>query len=170
MKPTCIMMLLAALSLCPRGVVAEDSFSPLDTKTRCLVLVRKCLVLIAKKDVEGIFQNIADGHASDFRLYPDLDALPADLKQELEDVDRFFAKNFRAASILDRSFDAIQFSALVTAEEPVFVTSTAKDRQVEAKLHSMKFKIKDPETGHYKIGELSFVQTADTIYWVPIGW
>jgi len=109
-------------------------------------------------------------HASDFRLYPDLDALPADLKQELEDVDRFFAKNFRAASILDRNFDAIQFSALVTAEEPVFVTSTAKDRKVEAKLQSMKFKIKDPETGHYKIGALSFVQTADTIYWVPIGW
>ena len=170
MNPAQTLVTVAALFLCSPVVLAEDSFRPLDTRTRCIVLFRECLVLIDNKDVDGIFQIIADGQASGFRRYPDLDSLSPDLKRELEDVDRFFNKNFKAASLLKRTFNEIQFSELVTAEESVSVTNTSNDNKDEAKLHSIKIKIKDLDTDRHEIGELRFVQIADEIYWVPIGW
>ena len=50
---------VAALFLCSPAVLADDSFRPLDTRKRCIVLFRECLVLIDKKDVNGIFEIIA---------------------------------------------------------------------------------------------------------------
>ena len=54
-------LLPLVLFLCSSAVRAEDTFRPLDKKTRCIVLFRECLVLIDKKDVNGIFRIIADG-------------------------------------------------------------------------------------------------------------
>jgi hypothetical protein len=165
-----ILVTVAALFLCSPALLAEDSFRPLDTRTRCIVLFRECLVLIDKKDVDGIFQIIADGQASGFRLYPDLDSLSPDLKRELEDVNRFFNKNFKAASLLKRNFNKIQFSELVTAKESVSVTNTATDKEDEATLHLIKIKIRIPDTDRDEIVELRFVQIADNLYWIPVGW
>ncbi len=172
MKAIDTLLALAALSLCSPAVFAQDSFRPLDTRTRCIVLFRECLVLIDKKDANGIFQVVADGGApgSGFKLFPDLDSLSPDLKQELQDVDRFFKRNFKSAPLIKRTFDKIQFSELVTDDEPVTVTNTASDKKDEAKLHSIKIKIPIPDTDRHEIGELRFVQIADKIYWIPIGW
>ncbi|MDA7923088.1 hypothetical protein N9B50_01270 [bacterium] len=170
MKPAHTLLALAALSLCSPEVFAQDSFRPLDTRTRCIVLFRECLVLIDKKDVNGIFQVIADGGASDFKLSPDPDSLSPDLKRELQDVNGFFKHNFRSAPLLNRTFNKIQFSELVTAKESVSVTNTATDKKAEAKLHSIKIKITIPDTDRDKTVELRFVQIADKIYWIPIGW
>ena len=171
MKPTYTLVALAVLSLCSPAVFAQDSFRPLDTRTRCIVLFRECLVLIDKQDVKGIFAIIADGGPSaSFKLYPDLDSLSPDMKRELEDVNGFFKKNFKTVSLVKRPFNEIQFSDLVTAKELVTVTTKANEKKDEAKLHSMKIKIKIPDTDRHEIGELRFVQIADKIYWIPFGW
>ena len=78
MKPTHTLVAVAALSLCSPTVLAEDSFRPLDTRTRCIVLFRECLVLIDKKDVNGIFKIVADGGATNFKLTPDPDSFSPD--------------------------------------------------------------------------------------------
>jgi len=170
MKPIYTLLALAVLSLCSLRVFAQDSFRPLDTRTRCIVLFRECLVLIDNKDVNGIFQITADGGASDFKRYPDPDSLPPDLKRELQDVNRFFKHNFKTAPLLKRTFNKIQFSELVTAKESVSVTNTATEKKDEAKLHSINIKITVPDTDRQEIGELRFVQIMDKIYWIPIGW
>ena len=136
MEPIHILRAVVALSLFSSAVSADDSLRPLDTRTRCIVLFRECLVLIDNKEVNGIFQVIACGGAMDFKLYPDPNSLSADLKRELQDVDRFFERNFRNASSISRAFDMILFSNLVTAAETVSVKNTANDKEEEAKLHS----------------------------------
>ena len=170
MKPAHTLLAVAALSLCSHEVFAQDSFRPLDTRTRCIVLFRECLVLIDKKDVNGIFQVIADGGASDFKLSPDPDSLSPDLKRELQDVNGFFKHNFRSVPLLNRTFNQIQFSELVTAKESVSVTNTVTDKKNDAKLHSIKIKITIPDTDRYETAKLRFVQIADKFYWIPIGW
>ncbi|MDG2382265.1 MAG: hypothetical protein P8N76_11390 [Pirellulaceae bacterium] len=160
---------VAALFLCTPEVLADDSFRPLDTRTRCIVLFRECLVLIDKKDVNGIFEIIADGGPSDsFKLYPDPDSLSPKLKQELQDVDRFFSRNFRNASLIKRTFNTIQYSELVTAKEFVSVTDTVNNKKAEARLHSIKIRV--PDTDRHEVGELRFVEIANNIYWIPFGW
>ena len=168
MKPTQTFVAVVALSLCSHEVLAEDSFRPLDTRTRCIVLFRECLVLIDKKDVNGIFQVIADGGASDFKLYPDPNALPPDLKRELQDVDEFFTHNFKNAPAIKRTFNDILFSDLVTAKESVAVKNTGNDKKDQATLHSIEIKI--PDIDRRDFTELRFVEIADKIYWVPFGW
>lgn len=171
MKPTRLLVTIGALLLCSPAVSAEDSFRPLDTRTRCIVLFRECLVLIDKKDVNGIFAIIADGgQSASFKLYPDVDSLSPDMKRELEDVNGFFKKNFKTAPLLKRAFDEMQFSELVTAKELVTVTNTANEKKDEAKLHTMKIKIRIPDTDRHEIGELRFIEIADAIYWIPFGW
>jgi len=134
------------------------------------VLFRECLVLIDKKDVNGIFKIVADGKATNFKLTPDPDSFSPKLKQELKDINRFFSRNFRSAPLLNRTFNKIQFSELVTAKESVSVTNTATGKKDEAKLHSIKIKITIPDTDRHETSELRFVQIADKIYWIPIGW
>ena len=96
---------LAILFVCLSFSVAEAQlmFQPLDTRTRCIVRLRECLVLIDQKDVDGIFEFIADGGALDFKLYPDPDSLPQQLKEELQNVDRFFERNFQECFVTQPS-------------------------------------------------------------------
>ena len=168
MKPAHLLVTVALLYLCSPAVFADDSFRPLDTRTRCIVLFRECLVLVDKQDVNGVFQIVADGGASEFKLYPDPSSLSPDLKRELQDVNGFFQKNFKSAPMMKRTFNNIQFSKLVTAENSVSVTNTANGKKEQAKLHSIKIKI--PDTDRHEIGELRFVEIADRIYWIPFGW
>lgn len=170
MKLPHTLVTVATLFLISPTVMADDSFRPLDTRTRCIVLFRECLVLIDKKDVNGIFKIIADGGATDFKLTPDPDSFSPKLKQELQDVDRFFNRNFRNSSLINRAFNETQFSELVTAKELVSVTNTANDNKTEAKLHSIKIKIRIPDTDRDEFGKLRFLEIADNIYWIPFGW
>ena len=162
---------LAILFVCLSFSVAEAQlmFQPLDTRTRCIVRLRECLVLIDQKDVDGIFEFIADGGALDFKLYPDPDSLPQQLKEELQNVDRFFERNFRSASLLNRAFYKIKFSDLTTAKETVSVINTANDNKGHAKLHSMKIMVEIPDKGPQSV-ELRFLEITEDIYWIPIGW
>ena len=162
--------LVTAILFTSIDVSADDMFQPLDTRTRCIVLFRECLVLIAQKDVDGVFEIIADGGASDFKLYPDPASLSPELKQERQDVDRFVERNFRSASLLHSSFYKIQFSDLVTAREMVRVINTANNKTADAKLHSMKIRAKIPDKDRHESVELRFLETAEDIYWIPIGW
>jgi hypothetical protein len=148
----------------------DDMFQPLDTRTRCIVLFRECHVLIDQKDIDGIFEIVADGGPSGFKLYPDPDSLSPELKQERQDVDRFIERNFRSASLIHRSFYKLQYSDLTTAKEKVTVINTANDKKADAKLHLMKIKLKIPDKDRYETVELRFLQIAEDIYWVPIGW
>jgi hypothetical protein len=170
MKSTHALVSVTALCLCSTAVFADDTFQPLDTRTRCIVLFRECLVLIDHKDIDGIFEIIADGGASDFKLYPDPDSLSPELKQERQDVDRFIERNFRSASLLNHSFYKIQFSDLATAEEMVTVINTVNNKRADAKLHSMKIRVKIPDKDRHESVELRFLETAEDIYWIPIGW
>jgi len=120
--------------------------------------------------VNGIFKIVADGKATNFKLTPHPDSFSPKLKEELQDVNRFFNRNFRSASLLERNFNKIQFSELVTAKESVSVTNTATDKEDEATLHSLKIKITIPDTDRDEIVELRFVQIADELYWIPVGW
>ena len=79
MRPIHTLALVTAILLTSIDVSADDMFQPLDTRTRCIVLFRECLVLIDQKDVDGVFEIIADGGASDFKLYPDPDSLSPEL-------------------------------------------------------------------------------------------
>jgi hypothetical protein len=169
MKASHSLVFLAILFLCSTSVLADDMFQPLDTRTRCIVRLRECLVLIDQKDVDGILEFTADGGASGFKLYPDPDSLPPQLKEELQNVDRFFERNFRSASLLNRAFYKIEFSDLTTAKETVSVINTANDKKGHAKLHSMKIMVEIPAKGPQSV-ELLFLEIAEDIYWIPIGW
>lgn len=169
MKSTHVLVFAAALLLWSNAIFADDTFQPLDTRTRCIVLFRECLVLIDHKDIDGIFEIVADGSASNFRRYPDPDSLSPELKQKRQD-ERFIERNFRSASLLSRSFYKIEFSDLTTAKEMVSVINTANNKKVDAKLHSMKIRVKIPDTDRHESVELRFLETAEDIYWIPIGW
>ena len=150
MKFTHALVFATAFVLCSTPVFADDMFQPLDTRTRCIVLFRECLVLIDQKDVDGVFEIIADGGASDFKLYPDPASLSPELKQERQDVDRFIERNFRSASLLHGSFYKIQFSDLSTSREMVRVINTANNKTADAKLHSMKIRVKIPDKDRHE--------------------
>jgi hypothetical protein len=50
------------------------------------------------------------------------------------------------------------------------VTNAADNQKIEAKLHSIKIKIRIEDTDRDETVRLRFLQTADKIYWIPIGW
>lgn len=160
---------ITTLILLSPSVTAEEVYRPLDTRTRCIVLFRECLVLIEKKDLNGIFNKIADGGAKNFKLTNDADSFSPKMKQEIQDVDRFFERNFRAAPVLQKTFTDLQYADLVTAKELVSV-SIARDKKAEAKLHTIKIKIRIPDEDRPEYGELRFLEIADNLYWIPIGW
>jgi len=162
------LLTFATLCLLSPTIMADDAFRPLDTRTRCIVLFRECLVLIDNKDVNGIFKLVADGGATDFRLTPDPESFSPKLKEEIQDVNRFFNRNFRSAPLMNRGFNKIQFSDLVTEKKQVSVTNAADNQKTVAKLHSIKIKI--PDTDRDESVKLRFLQIADKIYWIPIGW
>ena len=168
MKTAQTLLTFATLCLLSPTIMADDAFRPLDTRTRCIVLFRECLVLIDNKDVNGIFKLVADGGATDFRLTPDPDSLSPKLKKEIQDVNRFFSRNFRSAPLMNRGFNKIQFSDLVTEKNTVLVTNAADNQKTVAKLHSIKIKI--PDTDRDESVKLRFLQIANKIYWIPIGW
>ena len=72
--------------------------------------------------------------------------------------------------MIHRSFYKLQYSDLTTAKEKVTVINTANDKKADAKLHLMKIKLKIPDKDRYETVELRFLQIAEDIYWVPIGW
>ncbi|MDA9858769.1 hypothetical protein N9D23_11675 [Rubripirellula sp.] len=160
---------IATLILLSPSVIAEEVYQPLDTRTRCIVLLRECLVLIENKDVNGIFKKIADGGVKNFKLTNSPESFPPKMKQEIQDVDRFFKRNFRAAPVLQKAFNDLQYSELVTAKELVPV-SIATDKKAEAKLHTIKIKIRIPDEDRPEFGELRFLEIGDNLYWVPFGW
>lgn len=170
MKVAQTLLTFATLCLLSPTIMADDAFRPLDTRTRCIVLFRECLALIDNKDVNGIFKLVADGGGTDFRLTPDPDSLSPKLKKEIQDVNRFFSRNFRSAPLMNRGFNKIQFSDLVTEKNSVLVTNAADNQKIEAKLHSIKIKIRIEDTDRDETVRLRFLQTADKIYWIPIGW
>lgn len=170
MKTARRLLTFATLWLFSPTIMAADAFRPLDTRTRCIVLFRECLVLIDNKDVNGIFKLVADGGGTDFRVTPDPDSFPPTLKEEIQDLNRFFSRNFRSASLLNRGFNEIQFSDLVTEKNEASVTNAANNQKTEAKLHSIKIKIRIADTDRDETVRLRFLQTADKIYWIPIGW
>ncbi|MCP4944565.1 MAG: hypothetical protein GY924_21645, partial [Planctomycetaceae bacterium] len=92
MKTAQTLLTFATLCLLSPTIMADDAFRPLDTRTRCIVLFRECLVLIDNKDVNGIFKLVADDGGTDFRLTPDPDSLSPKLKKEIQDVNRFFSR------------------------------------------------------------------------------
>ena len=170
MKVAQTLLTFATLCLLSPTIMADDAFRPLDTRTRCIVLFRECLVLIYNKDVNGIFKLVADGGGTDFRLTPDPDALSPKLKKEIQDVNRFISRNFRTEPFMNRGFNKIKFSDLVTEKNTVLVTNAADNQKIEAKLHSIKIKIRIEDTDRDETVRLRFLQTADKIYWIPIGW
>jgi hypothetical protein len=68
------------------------------------------------------------------------------MKEELQDVNRFFDRNFRSTSLLERNFNKIQFSELVTSKRSVSVTNTATNKEDELTLHSIKIQTTIPDT------------------------
>ena len=160
MKPTHILA-LALFAMFSPSALAEDSLRPLDTRTRCISLFRECLVLIEKKDIDGIFPIIADGGASDFKISFDPPPL-----EGAKDVEGFFRKNFRInASTIKSKFNEILLSEAVTTDK-ISIKNAATDEIIDGKLHSMKIKL--PELDG--TGELRFVEVAGRLYWVPFGW
>lgn len=144
------------------SALAEDSLRPLDTRTRCISLFRECLVLIKKKDIDGIFPIIADGGASDFKISIDPPPL-----EGAKDVESFFRKNFKInASTIKSKSNEILLSEAVTTDESVSVKNAATDEIIDGKLHSMQIKL--PELDG--TAELRFVEVAGRLYWVPFGW
>ena len=165
MKPTHILA-LALFAIFYPSALAEDAPLLLDTRTRCIVLFRECLVLIEKKDVDGIFPIIADGGASDFKIFPDSPPQDGGLRDELKDVDKFFEKNFRYPATIKDKFNEILFSEVVTTDKSVSINNTATDEIVDGILHSIKIKIPEGDI----TTELRFVEVAGRLYWVPFGW
>ena len=160
MKPTHILA-LALFAIFSPSALAEDALCPLDTRTRCISLFRECLVLIEKKDIDGIFPIIADGGASDFKISIDPPPL-----EGAKDVERFFRKNFRInTSTIKNKFNEILLSEAVTTDK-ISIKNAATDEMIDGKLHSMKIKL--PELDG--TGELRFVELAGRLYWVPFGW
>lgn len=160
---------ITTLILLLPSVIAQEVYQPLDTRTRCIVLFRECLVLIDKKDVNGIFKKIADGDAKNFKLAHYHDSFSPKMKQEIQDVDGFFKRNFRAAPVLQKTFTDLQYAELVTAAGSVPV-SIATDKKAEAKLHTIKIKIRIPDEDRPEFGELRFLEIGDNLYWIPFGW
>ena len=165
MKPTHILA-LAVFAIFSPTALAEDALRPLDTRTRCIVLFRECLVLIEKKDVDGIFPIIADGGASDFKIFPDSPPRKGDLMNELKNVEKFFKKNFRYPATIKDNFNEILFSEKVTTDKSISIKNTATDETIDGILHSIKIKLPEPDG----TAELRFVEVAGRLYWVPFGW
>ena len=140
----------------------------MDTRTRCIVLFRECVVLIAKKDMDAVFSNIADGSGARFRFSSDRQSLSPDLKREIEDVDQFFKHNFPHSPAVNRRFNEILFSKLHTAKEPVTLKNVAIKTEHQGKLHRIRIKI--PEVDDRRFSELRFVEVGRRIYWIPFGW
>ena len=160
---------MAVSLLCPAAASADDSYRSLDTRTRCIVLLRECLVLIEQRDIDGIFEIVADGTGgSNFKIYPNPAAISAELKQERQNANTFIERNFRNHRVINSAFSNLQFSDLKTAKKSVTVTNTENNKKADAKLHSIKVKI--PLQDRYEFGELRFLEMAENIYWVPIGW
>ena len=134
-----------------------------------IVLLRECLVLIEQRDIDGIFEIVADGTGgSNFKIYPNPAAISAELKQERQNADTFIERNFRNHRVISSAFSNLQFSDLKTAKKSVTVTNTENNKKADAKLHSIKVKI--PLQDRYEFGELRFLEMAENIYWAPIGW
>ena len=72
--------------------------------------------------------------------------------------------------MLKRSFDTIQFSELETGKEVVSVANTVDGEKTDAKLHSIRIKIRIPDTDRDEVGDLRFIEINDKLYWIPIGW
>ena len=162
-----------------------------DTRTRCIVIFRECLVLFDKKDLAGIFQNVADTAGPRYFIFSDPGSESSDVTPEIEDVDRFFKKS-RAEKLAYRIFDQLQFSDLVTDEEPITVTNKKTGKAHKAKSHTIKIKMSLNEAALQRIAnhpieglkmeevealidqpkilDLRFVQIADKIYWIPFKW
>ncbi len=170
MKLPKIFATFATLLLLSPSVMADEAYRPLDTKTRCIVLYRECLILIDKKDVNGIFKIVADGGGTNFRLTPDPDLFSPKLKEELQDVNKFFKRNFRAAPLIQQTINDLQYAELVTAKELVSVTNVATGKTAEAKLHTIKIKIRMPDTDRHEFSELRFLELTDNLHWIPFGW
>lgn len=167
MKTTCTLIALAALILFSPAVLGEDAPRPLDTRTRCIVLLRECHVLIEKKDLNGIFQIVADGDASGFKLCYDSNSNTPTMKQKTENADKFIEENFKYALTTKTMFDKILFSDVVTQKEPVSVKNTTTNEIEKGTLHSIRIKFPDSSR---KPGELRFIEIAEKLYWVPFGW
>ncbi|MBT5377551.1 MAG: hypothetical protein HN675_06815 [Opitutae bacterium] len=162
MKPTHAVALALFATFSP-SASAEDSLRPLDTRTRCISLFRECLVLIEKKDVDGIFSIIADGGGAGFKIFPD----SPPREGELKDVGKFFEKNFRFnASTIKSKFNEILFSEMVTTDKSVSIKNKSTDEIIAGKLHSIKIKLPKPDV----TAELRCVEVAGRLYWVPFGW
>ena len=171
MRPLCSFVFGVSILVGSFPVSAEDVFQPLDTRTRCIVLFRECLVRIEQKDIDGIFEIVADGKAQSFRLYPNSESLLSELRQERSDVDRFIERNFRSASLLNESFRELEFSELTTTKKMVSLMDNANsNKKVDAKLHSLKIKVKIPDKDRHETAELRFLEVAEELYWIPIGW
>ena len=153
---------LALFSIFSPPALAEDPLRPLDTRTRCIVLFRECLVLIEKKDFDGLFPIIADGAASSFKIFPE----PPPQEGELKDLDKFFQENFKNAAAIKDNFNKILFSEAVTTDNSASIKNTTTDKTAEGKLHSIKIKLPERDA----IGELRFVEVDERLYWVPFGW
>ena len=188
-KATC--MALGFVAMTSSAALAEESLRPLDTRTRCIVLLRECLVLFEKKDLEGIFQNVADTAGPSFFVFCDPDSDSPDVTPDIEDIDRFFQKS-RAEKLVYRIFDRLQFSDLVTAKEPITVTNKTTGKVHEAKSHTLKIKLSLHESDLRRFAnnpidglkmeevealiekpqilDLQFVQIEDKIYWKPFKW
>src|SRR6056300_283963 len=186
-----ICMTLGFVAMTSSVALAEESLRPLDTRTRCIVLLRECLVLFEKKDVNGIFQNVVDNGVI---IFSDPGSDSPDVTPdgfEDGDVDLFF-KKCRAEKLAYRIFDRIQFSDLVTDKEPITVSNKRTGKVHKAKSHTLKIKLSlhgsdlqrianNPIDGvkmeevealidKPQILDLQFVQIADKIYWKPFKW
>ena len=164
-----ILWLLITLGLYTSVSEADDEdLLPLDTRTRCVVLFRECLLDIADKDAEAIFRKIADGSGRSFRIYKSPTALSPDLKRELQDHEKFFKRNFPHSTEITRSFDRIRFSSLKTRKEAVAVRNGDDASTQKGKLHVINVKI--PEIEKQEFRNIRFIEIADKLYWVPFGW
>ena len=48
--------------------------------------------------------------------------------------------------------------------------NTADGKKTDAKLHSIRIKIRIPDTDREEVGNLRFIETNDKLYWIPFGW
>jgi len=151
----------------PAADTAEDP-KPLDTRTRCIVLFRECLLDIVGKNAKGLFPKIADGGGKrSFRINKTTQSLSPDLKRELEDGS-FFERNFPQSSAIEQSFDKILFAELETDQEEVTVRSPEDNSGQEGRLHTITIKIPGIEDPRFTT--LRFVEVGGKLYWVPFGW
>lgn len=163
-----VVLITASSTLNAEGKPREE-LKPLSTRTRCIVKYRECIVLIAMKDADAIFPNIADGDGKDtFKIYPTRDSLSRNFQNQLKDVERFFKFNFRNIPAQYGNFDKMRFSDLQTANERVKTTNMATGTESQAKLHVIHVKIPGIDAPEYSV--LRFVEVDDRIYWIPTEW